>query len=135
MLTDIRYAARLLWKDKTFALTTILTLALCIGANTAIFTVVDSILLRPLPFAEADRIVIIYNSYPRAGAVYGATSVPDYYDRRRDTTAFEEQALYIERGVALGTSGTAERVTGMDVTPTFFRLLRATPYRGRFFTD
>ena len=136
MLTDVRYALRLLWKDRTFALTTILTLALCIGANAAIFTVVDSILLRPLPFPESDRIVIIYNSYPKAGAVYGATAVPDYYDRRRDTTAFEEQALYTERGVTLGTTaGAAERIQGLDVTPTFFRLLRTTAYRGRLFTD
>ncbi len=135
MLTDVRYAARLLWKDRTFALTTILTLALCIGANAAIFAVVDSILLRPLPFPESERIAIIYNSYPKAGAVYGATAVPDYYDRRRETTAFEEQALYVQRGVTLGTSGAAERITGLNVTPTFFRLLRTNAYRGRLFTD
>ena len=135
MFEDLRFAARVLWKDKGYALTTVLTLALCIGANAAIFTVVDSILLRPLPFPESDRIVLIYNSYPKAGAVYGATAVPDYFDRRRETTAFEEQALYVQRGVTLGATGGAERVTGMQVTPTFFPLVRATPLLGRFFTD
>lgn len=135
MLHDLRFAARVLWKDKPYAVTTVLTLALCIGANAAIFTVVDSILLRPLPVAESDRIVIIYNSYPNAGAVYGATAVPDYFDRRQQTTAFEEQAMYNQRGVTLGAAGGAERVTGMDVTPTFFPLLRATPRLGRLFAD
>ena len=132
---DLRFAARVLWKDKPYALTTILTLALCIGANAAIFTVVDSILLRPLPVPDADRIVIIYNSYPKAGVGYGATAVPDYFDRRRETDAFDEQAMYTQRGVTLGASGGAERVAGMDVTPTFFPLLRAAPRLGRLFTD
>jgi predicted permease len=135
MLQDFRFAARLLWKDKAYALTVVLTLALCIGANAAIFGVVDSILLRPLPVPESDRIVIIYNSYPKAGAVYGATAVPDYFDRRRETTAFDEQAMYNQRGVTLGTTGGAERVIGMQVTPSFFNLLRAAPHRGRLFTE
>jgi predicted permease len=135
VVQDLRFATRLLWRDKAYALTVVATLALCVGANTAIFAVVDSILLRPLAIHESDRVVIIYNSYPRAGAVYGATAVPDYFDRRRETTAFEEQALYIQRGVTLGMPGAAERVVGMDVTPSFFSLVRATPYRGRFFSD
>jgi predicted permease len=135
MLQDLRFAARLLWKDKVYALTIVLTLALCIGANTAIFAVIDSILLRPLPFPASERIVIIYNSYPNAGAVYGAAAVPDYFDRRRDTTAFDEQALYNQRGVTLGTPGAAERVVGIQVTPSFFALVGAAPYRGRFFTE
>jgi predicted permease len=135
MLQDIRYAARLLRKDGTYTVTVVLTLALCIGANTAIFAVVDAILLRPLPVPDADRLVIIYNGYPRAGAVHGSTSVPDYFDRRRETTVFEEQALYAQRGVTLGTSGAAERVTEMRVNPSFFHLIRAAPVHGRVFTD
>jgi predicted permease len=135
MRQDFRLAARLLWTDKAYALTVVLTLALCIGANTAIFAVVDSILLRPLAFPASDRIVIIYNSYPHAGAVYAATAVPDYFDRRRETTAFEEQALYDDRGFALGTAGAAERVMGLEVTPSFFKLVGAAPYRGRLFSE
>ena len=67
LLQDLRFAFRLFRKDRAFALTTILTLALCIGANTAIFTVVRSVLLRPLPYPESDRLVFLYESFPGAG--------------------------------------------------------------------
>src|SRR5438093_7573677 len=92
---DIRVGLRLLWKDKAFTLTAALTLALCIGANTALFSVVHNVLLKPLPIPESDRIVAIGNSYPRAGqGTLGSVGVPDHYDRLRGTTVFEEQALY-----------------------------------------
>ena len=78
---DLVFAFRLLWKDRAFALTTLLTLALCIGANTAIFTVVRSVLLRPLPYPEAGRLVSMYDSFPGAGVERAGTSVPNYFDR------------------------------------------------------
>ena len=67
LLQDVKFGIKLLLKDKGFALTSIVTLALCIGANTAIFSVVNAVLLRSLPFDEAERIVLLYNSYPQAG--------------------------------------------------------------------
>ena len=67
VIRDAKFAARLLWRDRTFALTTLLTLAVCIGANAAIFAVVNSVLLRPLPVPEPEQLVRIFNSYPRAG--------------------------------------------------------------------
>ena len=76
---DLAFALRLLHKDRAFAVTTILTLALCIGANAAIFTVVRSVLLRPLPYPEADRLVVGYDSFPAP-----ASSVPA---RRCPTTS------------------------------------------------
>ena len=83
-----RRPVRLLWKDKAFTLTAALTLALCIGANTALFSVVHNVLLRPLPVPESERIVLMGNAYPGAGAAIGGSSgVPDYYDRLRDVTA------------------------------------------------
>src|ERR1700745_4198140 len=94
LLQDLRFGYRLLWKDKGFTLTTLTTLAVCIGANAAIFSVVHSVLLRPLPFAESDRVVLAYNSYPQAGVIRSSSGVPDYYDRLRDVTAFEQIALY-----------------------------------------
>src|SRR5712692_7345427 len=94
MNSDIRVGVRLLWKDKAFTITAALTLALCIGANTALFSVVHNVLLRPLPIPESDRILIMQNVYPKAGADAGESGVPDYYDRIRETTVFEEQALY-----------------------------------------
>jgi predicted permease len=132
-LQDLRFGIRLLWKDKGFTLTTLLTLVVCIGANAAIFSVVSSVLLRPLPFAEADRVLLTYNSYPRAGVPVGDSSVPDYYDRLRDVTAFEQIAMYRDRGVTLGGETSASRIQATSVTPSFFPLLRAKPLRGRVF--
>ena len=93
---DLRVGLRLLWKDKAFTLTAALTLALCIGANTALFSVVHNVLLRPLPVPDSDRIVLMGNHVSRARAPTSAaqSGVPDYYDRLRETTVFEEQALY-----------------------------------------
>jgi hypothetical protein len=94
LLQDVRFAARILWKDRGFTMTALLTLAICIGANAAIFAIVNSVLLRPLPVPQPDRLVLIYNSYPRAGVERASTSVPDYYDRLRETDVFDEMALY-----------------------------------------
>jgi predicted permease len=136
-LQDLRYAARLLWKDRGFSLTTAATLALCLAANIAIFAVVNAVLLRPLPFPEPARILMVSNAYPGAGVVVASNGVPDYYDRLRDVTVFEELAMYRTQGVTLGGQGDGEpeRVTSMPVTPSFFRLLRTEPFRGRLFTE
>ena len=90
---DLRFALRLLWKDRAFALTAILTLALCIGANTAIFAVVRSVLLRPLPYPESERLVFSYESFPGAGVERAGTSVPNYLERRTLVPAFGSIAI------------------------------------------
>ncbi|MCH7825929.1 MAG: ABC transporter permease, partial [Acidobacteria bacterium] len=135
LIQDIKFGAKLLWKDKGFAITTILTLALCIGANTAIFSVINSVLLRSLPFEEADRIMLIHNSYPSAGVTRAGASAPDYFDRTEKTDAFEEIANYNRAGLAIGEGDTPEQVLGLDATPSFFRLLRVEPQIGRIFTE
>src|SRR5438552_4021166 len=136
MNSDIRVGVRLLWKDKAFTITAALTLALCIGANTALFSVVHNVLLRPLPVPESDRIVLMGNAYPGAGADIGSSSgVPDYYDRLRETTVFEEQALYNGRNQSIDQSGTPTRVRVTQATPSFFRLLRVPPAIGRTFSE
>ena len=133
---DIRVALRLLWKHRGFSAAVALTLALCLGANVALFSVVNNVLLRPLPFLESERIVLIGNSYPKAGAGNRvAVAVPDYFDRLRETTVFEEQALYDNVSVNVDQSGTPTRVGAMNVTPSFFRVLRAGPLIGRTFTE
>ena len=111
---DLRFSLRLLRKDLAFAVTAILTLSLCVGANAAIFAVVNSVLLQPLPVPEPDRLVLMHNSYPRAGVVRASNGVPDYYDRLRETDVFEEQALYNTRGVTIGIDGDPQRVHGHD---------------------
>ena len=136
LFQDMRFGARLLWKDRGFTFTALLTLAVCIGANTAIFAVVNSVLLRPLPVPGAEQLVSIYNSYPGAGITRASTGVPDYYDRLEQTDVFEELALYQNRGVTLGADGAdPQRLTAMAVTPSLFRMLRAAPVRGRVFDE
>jgi predicted permease len=135
VLQDIRFGLRLLWKDRGFAATSVLTLALCIGANAAIFAVVNSVLLQPLPVPHAEQLVHMYNAYPGAGVVGGSSGVTDYYDRLRETTVFQEQALYNTRGVTLGRNGDPQRIVSMMGTPSLLRLLQARPVRGRIFTE
>jgi predicted permease len=132
---DVRFAVRLLWKDRGFAGTAILTLAVCIGANAAIFAVVNAVLLQPLPVRDAGQLVHMYNAYPGAGVVGGSTGVPDYYDRLKETDVFQEQALYNTRGVTLGGDAEPQRVTAMLGTPSLLRLLQVQPIRGRIFSE
>jgi putative ABC transport system permease protein len=135
LLQDLKFGARVLSKDRGFAVTVILTLAVCIGANAAIFAIINNVLLRPLPIPEADHLVTLYNSYPRAGVERASTGVPDYYDRLRETDIFEELALYRRIGQTIGGDTDPQRLTGMIARPSLFRMLRITPYRGRIFNE
>jgi len=132
---DIAYALRVLLRDRAYSLAVILTLAVCMGANTAIFTVVRSVLLRPLPYPDPGRLVSSYDSYPRAGVDRAGTSVPNYADRRTMTDVFSTVALYQWSGYKVGDGARAESVSAMNVTPSFFDVLGATAARGRLFTD
>ena len=134
-IQDVKFGVKLLWKNKAFAAAVVLTLGVCIAANSAIFSIVHSVVLKPLPLPESGRILLMYNSYPNAGAERGSTGAPDYYDRKRDLTVFEEQALYDFQGVTIGSERSAERVLSLAATPSFFRLLRVKPQLGRTFTD
>ena len=94
MFRDITFAARSLWKDRGFSVTAILTLTVCVGANIAIFTIVNSVLLKPLPLSVPDRIVFISNQYPGAGvAEIYSVGIPDYLQRRQ-MKMFAEDALF-----------------------------------------
>ncbi len=133
---DLGFGAKILWKGKGFALAAIATLALCLGANAAIFTIVDSVLFEPLPLPESDRLVLVYNSYPKAGVERASNGVPDYYDRLRELgEVFEEQAMYNFPGLTIGEEGRPERLQAMAVTPSFFRLARVDPALGRTFHE
>ncbi len=135
MLQDLRFALRLLVRDRTFTITALLTLAVCIGANTAMLSVVRSVLLEPLPFRDAARIVLLYNSYPNAGAPRVGAAVPDYYDRQTSVPALDQQALFRNEGMTLGDESGAERLTSLRATPSFFRMLGAAPAQGRIFNE
>ena len=122
-------------KTPRFTATALLTLAVCLGANLTIFAVVDSILLRPLPFPAPDRLVTVFNTYPKAGVLRDGSSTTNYYERRGRIPAFSDLAIYSEGTAIVGETGATERVPFMRVSPEFFSTLGANPAMGRSFTD
>jgi predicted permease len=132
---EVRVALRGMSRDKTYALPVLLTLTLCIAANAAVFTVVQSVVLRPLPLPQPERLVWITNSYPKVGVIEAGNSPPDYFDRQQAVHAFEEVALYSSIGRTLGSREGAERATGMAATPSLFTLLRPRAWRGRLLEE
>ena len=131
----MRYALRLVHKTPGFTATALVTLALCLGANLAIFAVVDSVLVRPLPFPTSDRLVRVFNTYPQAGVPDDGCSVANYYERRGHLAAFTSLAAYRETTAILGEKGSTEREQVTRVTPDFFSTLSLGPVVGRAFTD
>lgn len=132
---DLKFGCKLLLRERGFTITALLTLALCIGANTAVFTVFRSVLLRPLPYPQPERLVTLYNVYPGVGLQRGANGVPDYLDRRQETEVFQEVALFGSRGYDVGADGAPEKLFGVYTTPSLFRLLGVPPLVGRAFTE
>ncbi len=129
-------ALRSLTKAPGFAAVAILTLALCIGANSAIFSVVNAILLRPYPWPGSDRLVYVHNAFPKMGADnIGSISVPDYLDHRAGVPSLAESALITGFSANLASDGAPERVYGLTVTPSLFAVLQTPPALGRTFTD
>ena len=131
---DLIFALRLLRKERTYVTAVVLTLGLCLGANAAIFAVVQAVLLRPLPYPDADRIVFNYDSFPGAGAERAGTSVPSHFDRLQMRDTFDSVAMYRFRGADIGEAGKAEHIDSGEVTASFFRVLGARASRGRLFT-
>lgn len=132
---DLRHAYRLLAKTPGFTATALATLALCLGANLTIFAVVDAVLIRPLPFPAADRLVSVYNSYPKAGVLNDGCSLTNYYERRGRLPALAALSAYRERTAIVGEAGTTEREPVLRVTPDFFTTLGRGPVLGRAFTE
>jgi predicted permease len=132
---ELRYAARLLRKTPGFTATALLTLAVCFGANLTIFAVIDSVLLRPLPFPEPGRLMTIFNTYPKAGVDRDGSSVTNYYERRGHIPAFASLAIYGYSTEIIGEPGATAREQTMRVSPDFFVTLGLGPAIGRTFTD
>src|SRR4029079_5495176 len=131
MLTDLRYALRQLRQAPAFAVTALATVSICLGANLAIFAFIDSILLRPLPFPNADRLVTIYNTYPKAGVENDGSSLTNYYERRGNIPAFESLSLYMERAETVGDPGSLQQEEIVRTSPEFFSTLGVSPALGR----
>jgi hypothetical protein len=136
MFRDIRFGLKMLWKDRGYTLTALLTLAVCIGANAAIFTVIHSVLLKPLPVPDSDRILLMSNQYPKMNPVLHSNSgVPDYYDRLQGMSVYEEQALFDSTLLQLNVNGSPELIQGIEATPSLLRLLKVPPLQGRIFEE
>jgi putative ABC transport system permease protein len=130
---DLGFAVRLLRREPGFTTVAVLVLALGIGANTAIFSIVDAVLWRPLPFPNPATILSLAEQRPREGQLHGPVSPADFYDWRREATSFSDMAAYGD--VALNLTGAADpqRIHGTRVTNGFLRILGMTPALGRDF--
>lgn len=128
---DLRFGVRMLRKDLGFTAIAVLTLALGIGANTAIFSVVNAVLLRPLPFPEGENLVLVWAT--RAERASDVASYPDFEDWRAGGRSFESTAAFSTRSVNLEGAEQSESVDGVQATPGFFETLRVHPALGRTF--
>ena len=134
MFQDLRYGARMLLKKPGFTLVAVFTMALGIGANTAIFSVVNAVLLNPLPFPEPDRLVRIYGHFLASSQDDMSASVPEFTDYREMTRSFEQVAGYDDFSANLTPAGgQPERVQALAATPGLFSVLRENPQAGRVF--
>src|SRR5215475_4718306 len=131
LVYDLRYACRTLAKSPGFSIAAPLALALGIGANTAIFSVVNSVLLRPLPYDRPDRLVHVFRT--QAPIMTGPISRPDYFEWEAQAQEFKTLACYTSWTPNLTGISEAERVSGAKVTPSFFDLFGVPPAAGRFF--
>ncbi len=133
-MNDLRYAFRQLRKAPGFTITALATIAICLGANLAIFAVINSVLLRPLPFPNSDRLVSIYNTYPKAGVENDGSSVTNYYERRGNIPAFSSLSIYMDRSETVGDPGSLHQEEIIRISSEFFTTLGVSPALGRNFT-
>jgi putative ABC transport system permease protein len=131
---DLRYSVRMLRRNPGFAAVAILTLAIGIGVNIVIFSVVNGILLKPLPFPDSHRIVTIWETDANRNVTRGVASAPEFLEWRDMNHVFQELSASRALSFAITGSGDPEQVWGLQVSGNFFRMLRVTPIIGRDFT-
>ena len=135
LFQDMRFGVRALGRRIGFTVVVVLTLALGIGANSAIFSVINAILLKPYPWPDSERLVYVHNTFSKMGGNVASISVPDYLDHRAGVPSLAESALITGFSANLSAEGSPERVYGLMVTPSLFPLLQTKPVLGRAFTD
>ena len=128
---DVQYGVRMLVKNPGFTVVAVLALALGIGANTAIFSVVNAVLLRPLPYTDPDRLVYVLRTQPPI--MRGPISRPNFFEWQTEQKVFAEIAAFYPESYNLTGIEEAERISGVRVTDGFFKLFGVAPARGRFF--
>src|SRR5688572_22415109 len=133
---DLRYSARMLRKNPTFTLIAVMTLALGIGANTAIFSLLDALLLKPLPVKQPEQLVVVNTQVPGpARPGYSSYSYPVFREMREKNTAFSGMFARSGLQMSLSGGGQTERVQGEEVSGNFFSVLGVTPQLGRLLTE
>jgi len=132
---DVRYGARVLRRSPAFTAVAVLTLALGTGATTAMFSVVNAVLLQPLPFPDADRLIAVQERMPKIQAGNFPVSGPDVPDFRRLNQAFEDLGAYAGKRLDLAGGGAPERIIGARTSAALFRVLGVAPLLGRTFED
>jgi len=132
--TDLRHAFRLLRRSKGITATALITLALGIGATTAIFSTVYSLMLKPLPFQEPEQIVELYTSAVKAGLDHMPANVPFYLDYSANASSYENLALWTFFYGLVGENDSVVRLPGVRTTAEIFNILRIQPVIGSFFT-
>ncbi len=135
LLADLRYGFRLLRQSPGFTTIAILALALGIGANTAIFSTLDAVLLRPLPYADPDRVVMVWEDASSIGFAHNTPAPANYFDWREQNHVFTDIAATRTRTRAITGDGPAEQLLGYQATTNFFPVLGVTPVIGRTFTE
>ena len=138
LVTDLRYGLRVLWRAPSFTLSVAGVLALAIGANAAVFSIVDAVLLRPLPYERPDDLVRLFHVPPQnafPGMKRFSVSAANFYDWKREARSFEAMAIYRTRGFTLTGAGQAETVTAGAVGNDFFEAVGTPPAMGRTFAD
>ena len=135
LFQDLRYAVRTLLKNRSFTAVAVLALALGIGANTAIFSVVNAVLLRPLPYDEPDRLVLIETNNPQQKIKQAPTSLPDFLDWSEQQSAFQQIAAFSRWSTVLTGGGEPERLSTGFVSGGLFSTLGVKPIHGRTFSD
>ena len=133
LFQDLRFGARMLSKNPGFTLITVLTLSLGIGANTAIFSVVNGVLLRPLPFQESDRLALLWTDDVKRNLHEGATAYPNFLDWRSQSQTFAEMAIFSGNPLVLTDTYQPERALGGFASANLFQLLGVKPALGRTF--
>lgn len=133
LLQDLRFGLRMMVRNPVFTFIAVVTLALGIGANTAIFSVVDAVLLRPLPYPQPDRLVFLWSTFE--GVPNGGSALPDYHEWRDRSKVFDGLAGYYYGDFNLSADNEEpERIQGAYVTANFFQVLQVSPALGRLFT-
>jgi predicted permease len=134
-IQDFKFILRFLIKRPSYTLLTVLILALAIGPNTAIFSIINGFYLRPMPYPDDDRLVFVYNTYPKMGLDVAGTSIPDYLDRRERVRSLEALAIFHGRPFILGGDGPPERIQVTRASPSLFSVFQTAPALGRVFTE